>query len=51
MRFRFLYLILIMISVASCSKKIQPEKPILGQTQFNIDSMPLSELNIPIAIN
>lgn len=37
--------------LASCSPRIQPDKPILAQTDFNLDSVPVSELNIPIQIN
>lgn len=48
---RILSLIIIVSFLFSCSKKIQPEKPMLGQTNFNIDSMPVSELNIPIQVN
>lgn len=35
----------------SCSHKILPEKPNLGQTDFNLDSLPVSEINIPIQIS
>src|SRR5258707_7819634 len=37
--------------LASCSHKINPEKPILSQTNFKLDSLPNSEINIPIQIN
>jgi hypothetical protein len=37
--------------LASCSHKINPEKPILSQTNFRLDSLPNSEINIPIQIN
>lgn len=36
---------------ASCSHKIRPEKPTLAQTDFNLDSLPVSEINIPIQIS
>jgi hypothetical protein len=36
---------------ASCSNKIKPEKPTLAQTDFNLDSLPSSEINIPIQIS
>jgi hypothetical protein len=44
-----IYLAAILILV-SCSHKIKPEKPTLGQTNFNLDSVPVSEINIPIQI-
>jgi len=45
------YLLVILVLFASCSQRIQPEKPVLAQTDFNLDSMPLSELNIPVQVN
>src|ERR1700737_1450093 len=35
----------------SCSKKLIAEKPSLSKTYFRIDSLPNSELNIPIVVN
>jgi hypothetical protein len=35
----------------SCSKKIIPDKPFLSKTNFKMDSLPESELNIPIQVN
>jgi hypothetical protein len=37
--------------LASCSHKINPEKPSLVQTNFKLDSLPVSEINIPIQVN
>lgn len=37
--------------LSSCSKKINPEKPVLAQTTFKLDSLPVSEINIPIQID
>ncbi len=39
--------------LASCSgsKKIVSEKPVLTETDFNLDSLPVSEINIPIQIS
>jgi Domain of unknown function (DUF4403) len=37
--------------LASCSGKISPEKPVLAATEFKLDSLPDSEINIPIQIN
>jgi Domain of unknown function (DUF4403) len=48
---RILILPAIIFLVASCSHKINPEKPILSQTDFKLDSLPDSEINIPIHIN
>lgn len=36
---------------ASCSHKINPEKPVLLNTNFKLDSLPSSEINIPIQIS
>lgn len=35
----------------SCSHKISPDKPSLATTDFKLDSLPDSEINIPIQIN
>ena len=35
----------------SCSHKINPERPSLAVTNFKLDSLPDSEINIPIQIN
>src|SRR5258705_13718288 len=35
----------------SCSKKIIPDKPSLAKTEFKMDSLPESEINIPIQVN
>ena len=39
------------ILFSSCSHKIAAERPSLGQTNFNLDSLPVSEINIPVQIN
>ncbi len=38
------------IILTSCSKKIIPEKPELARTNFNLDSLPESDINIPVQI-
>lgn len=43
--------ILIMFIVSSCSKKIIPEKPELAKTYFALDSLPVSDIDIPLQIN
>jgi hypothetical protein len=39
------------VFIVSCSHKISPEKPNLAQTNFKLDSLPVSEINIPIQVN
>jgi Domain of unknown function (DUF4403) len=45
-----LLLFLALFSVA-CTKKLIPSKPVLVKNTFQPDSLPLSEIDIPIAIN
>ncbi|MBC7948398.1 MAG: DUF4403 family protein [Chitinophagaceae bacterium] len=47
----FIFLASILCMLASCSPKIKPEKPSLVQTDFNLDSLPTSEINIPVQIS
>jgi hypothetical protein len=35
----------------ACSHKINPEKPFLSATDFKLDSLPLSEINVPVQVN
>ena len=42
---------LLLVLATSCSKKIIPDKPFLSKTNFKMDSLPESELNIPIQVN
>src|SRR5213075_438797 len=35
----------------SCSKRIIPDRPSLARTDFRMDSLPESEINIPIQVN
>jgi hypothetical protein len=35
----------------SCSNKLIPDKPLLAKTDFRMDSLPESEINIPIQVN
>ena len=47
-------IIISIISIAlfvSCSHKISPDRPSLSNTNFKLDSLPNSEINIPIIIN
>jgi len=41
----------IIFILSSCSHKINPERPVLSQTDFKLDSLPNSEINIPVQIN
>ena len=42
---------LISLLFVSCSKKIIPDKPFLSKTNFKMDSLPESEVNIPVQVN
>ena len=42
---------LLSLHLISCSNKIIPDKPRLSKTNFQLDSLPFSEINIPIQIN
>jgi hypothetical protein len=44
-------LLAVVILLVSCSHKINPERPTLAPTPFKLDSLPLSEINIPIQVN
>lgn len=48
---RFFILPAIIFLLGSCSHKINPEKPIFSQMDYNLDSLPGSEINIPIQVN
>jgi hypothetical protein len=41
----------LLVLATSCSKKIIPDKPFLSKTNFKMDSLPESEVNIPIQVN
>jgi len=41
----------ILFITSSCSKKLIPDKPFLSQSNFRLDSLPYSEINIPVQIN
>ncbi|HZI52267.1 MAG TPA: DUF4403 family protein [Chitinophagaceae bacterium] len=46
-----LIILLTTILISSCSNKIIPDKPFLSGTSFKMDSLPESEINIPIQVN
>lgn len=48
---RFLGFCLMVSALTSCSKKLIPEKPVLSATDFKLDSLPDSEIYIPIKVN
>jgi hypothetical protein len=48
---RILLLLAIAGSMASCSHKISPDKPSLVVSDFKLDSLPDSEINIPVQVN
>ena len=43
--------IAVIILLVSCSPKINPERPFLSASEFKLDSLPDSEINIPIQVN
>lgn len=51
MKEKGLILLLVTALLASCSHKIKPERPSLTATDFKLDSLPYSEINIPLQIN
>lgn len=48
---RIVYLFLLLIATHSYSQKINPANPDLSPENFKLDSLPDSEINIPIQIN
>jgi hypothetical protein len=46
-----IFLLLVLVVSASCSHKINPSKPSLAASDFKLDSLPNSEINIPVQIN
>src|SRR5689334_12523669 len=50
--FKFCLILFIPIALLlSCSKMIIPDRPALSQTNFKMDSLPESEINIPIQVD
>ncbi len=39
------------VFITSCSHKINPDRPSLANSNFKLDSLPNSEINIPIQVN
>jgi len=48
---KFTLTILLVLLLCSCSKKIIPEKPVLNTTVQFLDSLPMSEIDIPLKLN
>jgi hypothetical protein len=48
---QFFLFISFLLSIISCSPKINPERPTLSQSDFKLDSLPSSEINIPVQVN
>lgn len=48
---RIFVLALIFVFLTSCSRRIIPDKPFLSKTDFRLDSLPESEVSIPVQIN
>ncbi|PWU01457.1 MAG: hypothetical protein C5B52_07270 [Bacteroidetes bacterium] len=44
-------LVIFSLALSSCSKKIIPDKPNLDKSHFKLDSLPQSEIDIPLQIN
>lgn len=51
MRKNILFVLSAVFALYSCSHKISPERPSLANTNFKLDSLPNSEINIPIQVN
>ncbi len=49
--FHLVIFLFVVFVVVSCSKKIIPDKPSLSKTNFKMDSLPESQINIPIQVN
>lgn len=47
----FIFIVAAVATLAACSRKINPDRPSLASTNFKLDSLPGSEINIPIQVN
>lgn len=47
----FIYITVVALLLSSCSNKLIPDKPFLSNTNFKMDSLPESEVTIPIQVN
>jgi len=48
---KFCLVLICLTNLISCSKKIIPDRPSFGKTDFKMDSLPESEINIPLQVN
>jgi hypothetical protein len=48
---KIIFVLLVSGGLFSCSPKINPDKPNLSRSNFKLDSLPDSQINIPIQIN
>jgi hypothetical protein len=46
-----IFLFSVFVLITSCSHRISAERPTLAPSNFNLDSVPVSEVNIPIQIS
>jgi len=51
MKKEFVLFISILLALCSCSRQIIPEKPVTAESAFRLDTLPLSEIDIPIRVN
>jgi hypothetical protein len=47
----FILIVIVITGISSCSHKISPERPTLAVSDFKLDSLPVSEINIPVQIS
>ena len=50
-KMKIIFFFCVCIGFNSCSSKINPGKPNLKNTNFKLDSLPESQINIPVTIN
>ena len=50
-RTQLLSFFILCLLTAGCTQKINPEKPLLLPSTYKLDSLPVSEINIPVQIN
>ncbi|HSF46141.1 MAG TPA: DUF4403 family protein [Chitinophagaceae bacterium] len=48
---KYLFSLLVLVNLVSCSKKMIPEKPVLSQSITAMDTLPLSEIDVPVKVN
>src|SRR4026209_1954037 len=48
---KIIFILFVTETLFSCSPKINPDKPNLSRSNFKLDSLPDSQINIPVQIN